>query len=39
MTLAHVPVPDAFDAVDQRWLDRIVALLAEKEARPVARQE
>jgi L-methionine (R)-S-oxide reductase len=28
-------LPAAFDAVDQRWLERIVALLREKEARPV----
>ena len=28
-------LPAAFDEVDQRWLERIVALLAEKEAMPV----
>lgn len=28
-------IPAAFDAVDQRWLERIVALLREKESLPV----
>lgn len=28
-------LPAAFDAVDQRWLERIVSLLAEKEPMPV----
>jgi GAF domain-containing protein len=28
-------VPAAFDETDQRWLERIVAVLARKEARPV----
>jgi len=28
-------IPAAFDAADQRWLERIVRLLAEKEAMPV----
>jgi GAF domain-containing protein len=28
-------LPAAFDAVDQRWLEHIVALLRDKEARPV----
>ena len=28
-------IPAAFDEVDRRWLERIVALLAEKEALPV----
>jgi putative methionine-R-sulfoxide reductase with GAF domain len=28
-------LPAAFDEVDQRWLERIVALLRDKEAMPV----